>query len=196
MRVYTLKELEKSLQSVASINGMQVKEYLQALQDENQIRVEKIGSGNWYWCFLSDAKKQKGNIYNSLKAEEQKLKNGVAEVQTAFDLEVQNRAKDDQSAEASGHTRDALLGTHEELTAQLAGLDQGLACFSESDPATLEAKAEETKRLKDSAIRLTDNIYAMESFFTNITNDREKTGLLMANACGDEYVIGEGLKEL
>ncbi|KAH9221616.1 meiotic nuclear division protein 1, partial [Leptodontidium sp. 2 PMI_412] len=51
MNVFTLKELEKTLASVASIHAMQVKEYLQSMQDENLIRVEKIGSGNWYWCF-------------------------------------------------------------------------------------------------------------------------------------------------
>lgn len=38
---------------------MVVKDYLQALSGEGLIRVEKIGSGNWYWSFLSDAKQGK-----------------------------------------------------------------------------------------------------------------------------------------
>lgn len=38
---------------------MQVKDYLTALVDDNKIRVEKIGSGNWYWCFRGDEKRQK-----------------------------------------------------------------------------------------------------------------------------------------
>ncbi len=38
---------------------MQVKDYLTALVDDNKVRVEKIGSGNWYWCFRGDEKKLK-----------------------------------------------------------------------------------------------------------------------------------------
>jgi hypothetical protein len=73
MGVYTIKELEKLLPGVASINAMQVKEYIQNLSDENLIRVEKIGSGNWYWSFASDTKKFKENALNKLKEEESKL---------------------------------------------------------------------------------------------------------------------------
>jgi len=40
---------------------MQVKDYLTALVDENKLRVEKIGSGNWYWCFKGDEKRKKEN---------------------------------------------------------------------------------------------------------------------------------------
>jgi len=47
------------LPAAAGISGMQVKDYLTALVDENKIRVEKIGSGNWYWCFRGDEKRQK-----------------------------------------------------------------------------------------------------------------------------------------
>lgn len=54
---HNIKDLEKTLPQVASVSGMQVKDYLQALQDDNKIRVEKIGSGNWYWSFPSDEKK-------------------------------------------------------------------------------------------------------------------------------------------
>ena len=54
LTAHTLKDLEKSLPSVATINGMQVKEYLQALSDDGKIHVEKIGSGNWYWSFASE----------------------------------------------------------------------------------------------------------------------------------------------
>jgi hypothetical protein len=43
---HTLKELDKTLPAVASINGMQVKEHIQELVDENTIWSEKIGSGN------------------------------------------------------------------------------------------------------------------------------------------------------
>jgi hypothetical protein len=49
---HTLKDLEKALPSVGSISGLQVKEYVQATLDENELIVEKIGAGNWYWGFF------------------------------------------------------------------------------------------------------------------------------------------------
>ena len=57
------------LPAVASINGMQVKEYVQALIDDNKLRVEKIGSGNWYWCFGSEEKREKEKVKVQLDKE-------------------------------------------------------------------------------------------------------------------------------
>jgi hypothetical protein len=196
MSVYTLKELEKLLQSVASINGMQVKEYLQALQDENLIRVEKIGSGNWYWCFMSDAKKAKENMFNSLKADKSKLVTAIADTERQIEEETTKREEDDGMQEDNGLDRKALLEAHDSLLKEMEMVDKGLACYSDSDPAEVMRKIAETTKLRDSAIRWTDNIEAMESFFTNLTGDRGQTAQLMHSACGDEYVVGEGLKDL
>ena len=196
MCVYTLKELEKLLQSVGSINGMQVKEYLQALQDENLIRVEKIGSGNWYWCFMSDAKKTKENILNSLEADENKLNTAIAEAEKQIEEELAKREEETEMQEENGLDRNVLLETHDVLLKEMQTLVEGLACYSDNDPAEVLHKIDGTLRLKDSAIRWTDNIEAMESFFTNLTGDRAHTAQLMYSACGDEYVVGEGLKDL
>src|SRR6187402_1164160 len=105
MNVFTLKELEKSLQSAASINQMQVKDYLQAIQDENLIRVEKIGSGNWYWCFMSDAKKAKENMINKLKAEESSMTPAIAETERQIEEEMGKREDDDDILEGNGMDR-------------------------------------------------------------------------------------------
>lgn len=199
MGVYTLKELEKLLQSVASINGMQVKEYLQALQDENLIRVEKIGSGNWYWCFLSDAKKGKENMLNTLGNEEEKLKAGIKDMEKVIKEEMAMREVDDGAQEDNGGLdRTMLMEAYEELTREMEMLDKGLSAYSESDPDEVLRKIVETRRLKDSAIVWTDNIEAMESFFTKelLNGDRQRAGELMETACAGEYVLGEGLKDL
>lgn len=196
MGVYSFKELEKLLPAVASISGMQVKEFLQPLQDESLIRVEKIGSGNWYWCFLSDTKKQKENDLNKCKAEEDKLKEDIMAAEKAYTEEKEARAKEDEMAEDGGVDRDALMAAYEELLKEKESLDAGLARYSETDPVAVRGKVEETKRLRDSAMRLTDNIEAMECFFGTLTNDRAVTAEMMLRTCGDEYVVGEGLKEL
>ncbi len=64
---HTLKELEKSLPSIASINGMAVKDFIKNLTDEDRIHVEKIGSGNWYWCWGDETGKKKTEIVSQLE---------------------------------------------------------------------------------------------------------------------------------
>lgn len=196
MNVYTLKELEKLVQSVASINAMQVKEYLQALQDENLIRVEKIGSGNWYWCFMSDAKKSKENMINTLRAEESKMTALIAETEKQIEQEMAKREEDDEMLEDNGMDRKALLEAHETLLKEMEMLDKDLACYNDNDPVEILRKVEETKRTKDCAIKWTDNVEAMQSFLFSILGDRAQVAATMQTTCGDEYVVGEGLKDL
>lgn len=196
MSVFTLKELEKTLPAVASINAMQVKDVLQGLQDENLIRVEKIGSGNWYWCFTSDAKKLKENTINTLKAEESKLIVSIAEAERQIEEETATREDDNEMLEGNGMDRKALLEAYDALLKETELLDKELACYSDSDPAEVQRKMEEVINLKASTIRWTDNIEALECMLGDLTKDRHQTSEIMQNACGDEYVPGEGLKEL
>jgi len=196
MGVFTLKELEKILPAVASINAMQVKDVLQGLQDENLIRVEKIGSGNWYWCFTSDAKKLKENTINTLKAEESKMIVSIAEAERQIEEETATREDDNEMLEGNGMDRKALLEAYDALLKETDLLDKELACYSDSDPAEVQRKMEEVINLKASTIRWTDNIEALECMLGDLTKDRHQTSEIMQNACGDEYVPGEGLKEL
>jgi hypothetical protein len=78
---HSIKDLEKAIPSIASINGMQVKDYLQALSDDNKICVEKIGSGNWYWSFPSDEKKAKEAMLVKAQEEYDKINSVVADLQ-------------------------------------------------------------------------------------------------------------------
>jgi len=129
MGVYTFKELEKSLPAVAGINGMQVKDYLQAIQDECLIRVEKIGSGNWYWSFKSDAKKSKENVINNLKGEETKLITSIVDMEKQIEEETSKREDED-----GGTNRKDLLGIYEMLLQEKEALDKELACYCDNDP--------------------------------------------------------------
>jgi hypothetical protein len=197
MGVYTLKELEKLLPAIGSINGMQVKDYLQALQDEYLIRVEKIGSGNWYWSFKSDAKKGKESQINSLKAEETKLTSIIAGMEKQIKEEMSKRKDDAEELESGGGiNRKDLLETHETLLKQMEVLDKELACYCDNDPEEVLRKQAEITRLKESAIRNSDNIDSLESYISSLIGDRSQLAEMMHLACGDEYVVGEGLKEL
>jgi hypothetical protein len=99
---YSIKDLEKLIPSVASINGMAVKDYLQALQDDSQIRSEKIGSGNWYWSFPSEAKKVKESALSKAQEEFDKANATAKELQTRVDQAGAARAEDEELLAETG----------------------------------------------------------------------------------------------
>ena len=74
---------------------MQVKDYLQALSDDNKIRVEKIGSGNWYWSFPADEKKAKDAALDKAQEEYNKANATVIELQAKVDDAGAARAEDE-----------------------------------------------------------------------------------------------------
>ncbi|POS86327.1 hypothetical protein EPUL_002741 [Erysiphe pulchra] len=202
MEVYTLKELEKILQSVASVNQMQAKDYLQALQDENLIRVEKIGSGNWYWCFTSDAKRNREKVMNDLMAEKSHLIESLTVIDDDMALELSQRENDDNDNDknanesSDNNKRKNLLDTYEELIKESLSLNKELDSYCENNPMEMKRKIEETKKLKESALLWTDNIEALECFLAPLLCDRVRQAEIMHAMCGNEYVIGEGLCEL
>ncbi|KAG9248839.1 meiotic nuclear division protein-like protein 1 [Calycina marina] len=196
MGVYTLKELEKQLPGIGSINGMHVKEYLQNLMDESLIRVEKIGSGNWYWSFRSDAKKQKEGVLHTLKTEEARLKTAIEDAEREIEWVMRVREEDEEMLDGnSGLDRKGLLEMSESLGREMEVLDAKLAMYSENDPAEILRKMEETKRLWEVAVMWTDRLECLESLLCGMV-DRGQVGQIMAQACDDEYVEGEGLKDL
>jgi hypothetical protein len=175
---------------------MQVKDTLQTLQDESLIRMEKIGSGNWYWCFMSDAKNGKSNQINILTAEAERLLTGIKDGEKGIEMEM-SRRDDEEMLGGDGVDRKTLLEQHEMLLKEQEGLDKELAAYSDADPAELKRKIEQVCRLKRSAEIWTDNIESLESFLGNtIGLDRTQVAGLMEQCCGEEYVVGEGLKEL
>lgn len=197
MQVYTLKELEKILQSVASVNQMQAKDYLQALQDENLIRVEKMGSGNWYWCFTSDAKRSREKVMNGLQLEHDKLVELTAVIEREVAQEMSRHENDgDVDNESGTNKRQSLLEAQEELLKESAFLDKELALYCDNDPAEVKRKMNEIQKLRNSALLWTDNIEALECFLAPFLGDRARLGEIMHAACGNEYVVGEGLQDL
>lgn len=196
MSVFSLKELEKTLPGVAGINAMQVKEFLQALQDEYLIRVEKIGSGNWYWSFNSDAKKGKENALNKLKAEEETLSTTIAELEKQVEEETAKREDDEEMLDGGGMDRKTLLEARATFLNEQAELDKELACYCDNDPDEIQRNVEETKNLQDSAMVLTDNIEALQSYLNKAIGDRNQVAGIMVSACDGEYVLGEGLADL
>ncbi len=196
LAAHSFKDLEKALPAVASVNKMQIKDFIQSLTDEGLIRVEKIGGGNWYWSFISDAKKIKENALDTLTTEESRLKASIADIEAELEEDVAAREEGEETLGDSGMDRKTLLETHETLLRETSLLDKELSSYSDNDPTEILRKAEEIKRLKESAEKWTDYIEGVEWILKNQMGDKVAVAHIMENICGDEYVPGEGLREL
>ena len=56
---HTLKDLENAIPTATKVNKMQVKDLIKELTDSSQVKVEKIGSGNWYWAWAGEEATEK-----------------------------------------------------------------------------------------------------------------------------------------
>lgn len=194
LTVHTLKELEKALPSVASINGMQVKDYLQALSDDGKLRVEKIGSGNWYWSFLSEEKKIRADELAKLTLEKRKMDDTVQELHQRVDLANGKQHEDDNAAE----DRAKLVAEQARLTEELQTLNAELQSYRDGDPTELLLKKKETQAFQQKAELWTDNVAILEEWLDHaLHGDYERLDAIKRSCYGDEYdVEAAGLKEL
>ena len=168
---------------------MAVKDLIQALVDENLIRVEKIGSGNWYWSFPSEAKRNKEQVLAGLDGEAAKLTAGIREVEGLLEMEMQRRGDE------GGMDRKALLDADEGLVREMGALERELAGYSDNDPMEVERKAEETKVMRECAMKWHDNVENLECFLGSIAG-KEKAAEIMEQTCGAIYTRANGLREL
>lgn len=189
LTVHTIKDLEKSLPSVAGINGMAVKDFLQALSDEGRIRVEKIGSGNWYWSFASEEKKTRDDVMRKLRDEKMKVDAALQE--------LEGKVKGASALRDEDPDREVLIEKRLLLEHEVGDLNQELEGFKDGDPGEVERRRKEIKVLRSKAERWSDNIGILEGQMLNLMGgDKEKLEGIKREVYGDEYVEGEGLREL
>ncbi|KAI9808381.1 MAG: hypothetical protein M1826_004184 [Phylliscum demangeonii] len=190
--VHSIKDLEKALPAIASINGMQVKEYLQGLTDDGKIRVEKIGTGNWYWSFVSEEKRARRTMLDGLRADEAKATEAGARlraqmvVAAAGDLEHEH--DHDAGGAGDGHDRVALLKARDALQQEVAALQAALAQMGDRDPVQLDKKRADTQLMWASSRRWTDNIYCLEYYYLQMNGgDRADLEDVRRWLYGDDY---------
>ena len=169
---------------------MQVKDYLQALSDEGQIHLEKIGSGNWYWSFLSE----ETIIRNDTLAKLQEEKEKIDAVLQELDAKVKGAS---QKREGEDGGRGELTSTHTTLQEEVRVLREELEQYKDGDPGEVTRKREDVKRLREKAERWTDNVGLLESWMLQMLGgDRGALEDMRRALYEGEYVEGEGLREL
>ncbi|PTU24194.1 hypothetical protein P175DRAFT_022776 [Aspergillus ochraceoroseus IBT 24754] len=196
---HTLKDLEKTLPSVASINGMQVKEYIQELTDEGQICVEKIGSGNWYWSFGGDETRAREAQLGLLLKEVERARGGCVQVEGELRRRREEKERlPEGHEEAEADERKGLVTRKRELALQRDRLQgQWTAAFTTGEGKGIGRMRQEAVDSREKTLAWTDNIYVLEEYVRKLAGgDREVVEAVQRECYGEEYVEGEGLREL
>ena len=154
--IWTLKDLERDCPKKKGINAMSVKEVLQELCDNDLVSFEKIGSGNFYWCFPSQA-------YNRRKVVENRLTKNIN------DIEAEIKSLEAEIAELEPGREDCDERTKldkevEEFSQKISSVKHEAAKYEKLNPAGIREKQEQTKIAFDAANRWTDNIFSLSSW--------------------------------
>lgn len=170
---------------------MQVKEYIQALTDDGKLRVEKIGSGNWYWTFLSEERRELEKVLAGLRGEMEKGERGLGELEAKLEEHKQNASGSDEEESQT------LLADYEGLKKEVEGLRKEEEGFISGGVGEVERKEEEVEKWKGEVGEWTDNIYSLEEYLGKLAGgDREVVEGVRKECYGAEYVESEGLREL
>jgi hypothetical protein len=70
---------------------MQIKGLLKNLTDNSLVKVEKIGSGNYYWAFTSDSRALTENKIEGLHAKINQLQEEILQVGTNIETSMLER---------------------------------------------------------------------------------------------------------
>lgn len=180
---------------MASINSIQVKEYIQGLTDENQIRVEKIGSGNWYWSFPGDGLRERRARIAGLKREVERVGGVVRDVQGRVGELGARRAEEGMEGEEG--VRDGVRGEKGGLEKEVGELKRQWAVLSDGQGKSVRVMKGEMDEAREMAKIWTDEVYVLEGYLRQVAGgDREAVEAVQRECYGDEYVEGEGLREL
>ena len=171
-----------------------MKDFIKDLTDEGQVKVEKIGTGNWYWCFGDDEKKMKEKELDRLKLEVQKNQNVVDELTKKRDETKKDREAKDQDPEYQSLATQAL-----DLEAEVRKLTQEKDELERSiGGGGIEQMKDDIERWKEEVSVWTNNIYILEGQLRGTLGvDREALQALQREIYGTEYVEEEeGLRDL
>ena len=175
-----------------------VKDYLQALLDDNKIKVEKIGAGNWYWSFEQEEKAQLTTQLERAEDEKKKTLLEIETIKSKLDEAAKDREDDDDFSSVNGAMdRKTTLEARSQLAKDVALLRNELALYRDSDPHVLNERARALSEISANTARLTDNIYAMEKKVKEMVPDKQQARELKKQIYGDEFDAEEdGLREL
>lgn len=165
---------------------------MQALVDEGLVKVEKIGSGNWYWSFGGEEKRARETKLHGLGEEHARCEKVMRTLQDEVSLKEAEAGTSDDAKERAELKEEA-----DRLQAEVGKLREEVEGYADMDPKALEAKQTASRTEHDRAERWTENCWSLESWLRgSLGVDREALENLQRQCYGKEYTEGEGLAEL
>eukprot|EP00866_Antonospora_locustae_P001989 jgi/Antlo1/1989/2209 len=154
---FMLKEVEKMAYK-KGVPLMAVKDVLQGLIDDDLVRLEKIGTSNYYWAFPSQKQVNRNNVLEKLNAERESTNKKVEELRVRLEAE--------QMARADGE-RTGLISRYEDLKKERDELFSALEKYNGCDPAIYEEKKIRVAALKTEVNKITDDLFTVQSYVCN-----------------------------
>ena len=169
---FLLKDIEK----IASKKGVvlqSVHEILNSLVDDDLVKMDKIGTTNWYWSFPSEhvtKLEQNGNQCDeALKQLAKELK------QLDEDIENEKSKNKENDAESSAQDRKNAEMALQAAKDENAKVLKELAKLQESNPELQESVAKGVDTMRLAADRWTDNLFLVKSWVDKKMGDKEQT---------------------
>ncbi|KAF3398765.1 hypothetical protein DPV78_006545 [Talaromyces pinophilus] len=186
------------LPSVASIHGIQVKDFITGLLNDNKIRMEKIGSNNWYWSFSSDEKRERENVQERLNRELNRLTKSVEQLEDELQKQ-QTAAKEEEGTRDSMDIeteRRTLMERKAKLSTEIEPLQAQKTTFEDNDVSKIKQKTEEINQWKLETETWEDNISIMEQYLHKLAGgDRGLVEAIKKQCYGDDYENDHDMSE-
>ena len=160
--IWTLKDLEKDCPKKKGITSMSVKEILQELCDNDLVSFDKIGSGNFYWCFPSEA-------LNRRKVQEEKLKKETSILNNEI-IQLEKEISELEPGREECEERTQLNYEISELNKKMDLILSESSKYEFLNPEGIKKMQKQTQIAHDSANRWTDNIFTIRSWVSKNFN--------------------------
>ena len=169
---FLLKDIEK----IASKKGVvlqSVHEILNSLVDDDLVKMDKIGTTNWYWSFPSDHATKLEQNWNQC---DEALKQLAKELkQLDEDIENEKSKNKENDAESSAQDRKNAEMALQAAKDENAKVLKELAKLQESNPELQESVAKGVDTMRLAADRWTDNLFLVKSWVDKKMGDKEQT---------------------
>ncbi|OQR75745.1 meiotic nuclear division protein 1-like, partial [Tropilaelaps mercedesae] len=155
--VFQLKDVENIASKEKGVVSQAVKDILKSLVDDELVDSDKIGTSTYYWVFPSKALAERD-------ARLANLRKRVTEAGEEYRQIQDDIAKKQKELESSKGVSPEMLATLAISKRSGQILTKELLCLKEKDPSASERLEDEVDRMRDTANRWTDNIFALRSW--------------------------------
>ncbi|KTW27466.1 uncharacterized protein T551_02965 [Pneumocystis jirovecii RU7] len=144
---FQLKEIEKKGYQEKKIVLQSIKDILQSLVDDGIVKMDKIGTTNYFWSFPSEARQSRQLRITTMEKQLETLQTEARTLQNQINQEM-NQREDSQ-------LRTSLLKNVTEKEKKHMEIVKNLERYRDLDPTVIEAKKKATQIAKDAANRWT-----------------------------------------